>query len=56
MMVQRCSTCSQTGKSCRLPPNLELAQVTGFSLYLMKAVMNGRGEAVIDLAQTNLFR
>jgi len=39
-----------------MPPNLELAQVTGFSLYLMKAVMNGRGEAVIDLAQTNLFR
>jgi len=31
-------------------------QVTGFSLYMMKAVMNGRGDEVIDLARTNLFR
>ncbi len=39
-----------------MPPKTELAQVTGFSLYLMKAVMNGRGDEVIDLARTNLFR
>ena len=24
--------------------------------YMMKAVMNGRGDEVIDLARTNLFR
>jgi pyruvate dehydrogenase (quinone) len=39
-----------------MPPKTELAQVTGFSLYLMKAVMNGKGDEVIDLARTNLFR
>jgi len=28
----------------------------GFSLYLIKAVLNGRGDEIIDLAKTNLFR
>jgi hypothetical protein len=28
----------------------------GFSLYLMRAVLSGRGDEVIDLARTNLFR
>ena len=31
-------------------------QALGFSLYLLKAVLNGRGDEVIDLARTNLFR
>jgi pyruvate dehydrogenase (quinone) len=39
-----------------MPPKTALAQVTGFSLYALKAVMNGRGDEVIDLARTNLFR
>jgi len=39
-----------------MPPKTDLVQVTGFSLYMMKAVMNGRGDEVIDLARTNLFR
>jgi len=39
-----------------MPPKTDLAQVTGLSLYMMKAVMNGRGDEVIDLARTNLFR
>jgi pyruvate dehydrogenase (quinone) len=39
-----------------MPPKTDLAQVTGFSLYVMKAVMNGRGDEVIDLARTNLLR
>jgi pyruvate dehydrogenase (quinone) len=28
----------------------------GFSLYMIKAVLNGRGDEIIDLAKTNLFR
>jgi pyruvate dehydrogenase (quinone) len=28
----------------------------GFSLYMVKAVMSGRGDEIIDLAQTNLWR
>jgi len=39
-----------------LPPTIEFKQATGFGLYIMKAVMNGRGDEVIDLAKTNLFR
>jgi len=27
----------------------------GFTLYMMKAVLNGRGDEIIDLAKTNLF-
>jgi hypothetical protein len=30
--------------------------MTGFSLYLIRAVLNRRGDEVIDLAKTNLFR
>jgi pyruvate dehydrogenase (quinone) len=39
-----------------LPPTIEFKQATGFGLYIMKAVMNGRGDEVIDLAKSNLFR
>jgi thiamine pyrophosphate-dependent acetolactate synthase large subunit-like protein len=39
-----------------MPPTIELAQATGFGLYIMRAVMNGRADEVIDLAKTNLFR
>jgi len=28
----------------------------GFSLYMIKAVLNGREDEIIDLAKTNLFR
>ena len=28
----------------------------GFSLYVMRAVMSGRGDSVLDLAKTNLIR
>lgn len=39
-----------------LPPTIELDQMIGFSLYMIKAVLNGRGDEIIDLAKTNLFR
>ena len=32
------------------------AVMVGFSLYMMRAVLSGRGDEVIDLARTNLFR
>jgi len=28
----------------------------GFSLFMLKAVLSGRGDEVIDLAKTNLWR
>jgi pyruvate dehydrogenase (quinone) len=28
----------------------------GFTLYMVKAILSGRGDEVIDLARTNLWR
>jgi pyruvate dehydrogenase (quinone) len=39
-----------------MPPTITAEQALGFTLYMIKAVMNGRGDEVIDLAKTNLFR
>jgi pyruvate dehydrogenase (quinone) len=39
-----------------MPPTIEVAQALGFSLYMIRAVLSGRGDSVLDLAKTNLFR
>jgi pyruvate dehydrogenase (quinone) len=39
-----------------MPPTIDFQQMTGFGLYLIRAVLSGRGDEVIDLAKTNLFR
>jgi pyruvate dehydrogenase (quinone) len=39
-----------------VPPSLQMEQVGGFALYMAKAVLNGRGDELVDLARTNLFR
>ncbi len=39
-----------------MPPSLQLEQVGGFALYMAKAVLSGRGDEIVDLARTNLFR
>ncbi len=39
-----------------MPPTTTLEQVGGFSLWMAKAVLNGRGDEVIDLATSNLLR
>ena len=39
-----------------MPPKIEAEQMKGFSLYVMRAVMSGRGDEVLDLAKTNLIR
>ena len=39
-----------------MPPSINLEVIKGFTLYMIKAVLNGRGDEVIDLAKTNLFR
>ena len=38
-----------------MPPTLEAAQIAGFSLFMLKAVMSGKGTEIIDLAKENLF-
>ena len=39
-----------------MPPTITLEQMTGFSLFLLKAVLSGRGDEIIDLAKISLFR
>src|ERR1700731_447596 len=39
-----------------MPPTITLGQAKGFSLFMMKAVLSGRGNEIIDLAKVNLFR
>jgi pyruvate dehydrogenase (quinone) len=39
-----------------MPPTIEAAQVKGFSLYTLKAIMSGRGDEILELAKTNLLR
>lgn len=39
-----------------MPPSLKLDQIVDFNLYLLKAILNGRGDEILDLAKTNLFR
>jgi pyruvate dehydrogenase (quinone) len=38
-----------------MPPTVTLEQIKGFTLYMIKAVLNGKGDEVVDLAKTNLF-
>jgi pyruvate dehydrogenase (quinone) len=38
-----------------MPPTIGAEQVKGFSLWLLRAVMSGRGDTVLDLAKTNLL-
>lgn len=37
-----------------MPPKIQLEQAKGFSLFMLKAIMNGRGDQVMELARTNL--
>jgi pyruvate dehydrogenase (quinone) len=39
-----------------MPPKIELEQAYGFGLFMLKAVLSGRGGEVVELAKTNLFR
>ncbi len=37
-----------------MPPKVELEQAKGFSLYMLRAILNGRGDEIVELARTNL--
>jgi pyruvate dehydrogenase (quinone) len=39
-----------------MPPSITVEMAKGFSLYMVKAVMNGRVDEIVDLAKTNLWR
>lgn len=39
-----------------IPPTITAAQAKGFTLYALRTILSGRGEELVDLADTNLFR
>ena len=38
-----------------MPPTITFEEAKGFSLFMLKAVLNGRGDEIIDLARVNLL-
>ena len=39
-----------------MPPTITVDQIKGFSLFMIKAVLDGRGSEIVDLAKVNLRR
>jgi len=39
-----------------MPSTITVEQMTGFSSFMLRAVLSGRGDEIIDLAKVNLFR
>jgi pyruvate dehydrogenase (quinone) len=39
-----------------MPPQIKLEQAKGFSLWMIKAVLNGQANEIVDVARTALFR
>jgi pyruvate dehydrogenase (quinone) len=39
-----------------VPPSITIEMAKGFSLYMLKAIIGGRGEDLIDLARANLWQ
>ena len=39
-----------------MPPSVTVEMAKGFTLYMVKAIMNGRADEIVDLASTNLWR
>jgi len=39
-----------------MPPTIKAKEGIGFSLYGMRAILNGRGNEIVELATSNLFR
>ena len=39
-----------------MPPTIGVEQIKGFGLWVVRAVMSGRGDEVVDLARTNLLK
>jgi pyruvate dehydrogenase (quinone) len=37
-----------------MPPKIEFEQAKGFSLYMLRAILNGRGDEIVELVRTNL--
>jgi pyruvate dehydrogenase (quinone) len=38
-----------------IPPGITVEMAKGFSLYMLEAIIGGRGDDLVDLARTNLW-
>jgi pyruvate dehydrogenase (quinone) len=38
-----------------MPPTITVQQALGFSVFMMRAILSGRGNEIIDLAATNFL-
>ncbi len=45
-----------TPQELAMPPKIALEQAYGFGMFMLKAVLDGRGGELVELAKTNLFR
>lgn len=39
-----------------MPPAVTLEMAKGFSLFMLKAIMNGRGDEIVEIAKSNIWR
>jgi pyruvate dehydrogenase (quinone) len=39
-----------------MPPTITFEEAKGFSLFMLRAVLSGRGDEIVDLARVNVFR
>ena len=39
-----------------MPPTITAAQIKGFTVWALKTVLSGRGDELLDLADTNVWR
>ena len=39
-----------------MPPKITAAMAKGFTLYMLKAILNGQGSEIVELAKTNILR
>lgn len=38
-----------------MPPTIALEEATGFGIFMLKAVLSGRGDEIVDLAKVIFF-
>jgi pyruvate dehydrogenase (quinone) len=39
-----------------MPPTITVDQAKGFGLFMLRAVLSGRSDEIVDLARVNVFR
>jgi pyruvate dehydrogenase (quinone) len=39
-----------------MPPTITVEEAKGFSLFMLRAVLSGRDDEIVDLATVNVFR